>query len=290
MFADMHNDILTSGRSGAEIKEYLYGTLKDSGIITIAAWTSRPAPSLSFLKETFETYGAYVRESRCAGKAVFAVEDMGFLGGGDKELEDFFGLPIVYAGLVWNNENRFGGGAFCETGLTASGKRAVGLFNSGDIALDFAHMNRKTFYEAAEIYDKPVLCSHACFDACVNKDAPLYGIARARNLDDGQIKTAVERGGLIGLTFVATFLNGTPSCASGDIVRHIDYFVSKFGYAHLGIGTDYFGTEELPADIKEYKDFPVIAEKLSKMGYAKTAIDAILYGNYKKFVDGAAKQ
>lgn len=287
MIADMHNDILTSGLGEKEIKEYLEGALKNCRIVTMAAWTSDSTPSLSSLKETFEKYREYSEGRENFGKAVFAVEDMGFLRGDnlDGKLKEFFELPIAYAGLVWNNENIFGGGAFSEASLTETGKRTVKLFNSSSAALDFAHMNKKTFYAAAEVYEKPILCSHTCFDECAPNNAPLYNIARARNLYDEQVKIIVQSNGLIGLTFVATFLNGTPSCTSDDAVRHIDYFVQKYGHGHLGIGTDYFGTKEIPADIKEYKDFNILSEKLLKLGYAKTAINAIFGDNYKRFLD-----
>lgn len=297
MICDLHNDILTSGLSDGEIKAYLDVALKDCDILTIAAWTTESKPSLLSLSETFQKYSKYKN-------VVFAVEDMGFLRDDDekqtlKNLEEFFTLPcgstpIIYAGLVWNNENCFGGGAFSDAGLTGAGKAAISFFNDINMNshdyrcaqhLDFAHMNRKTFYAAAEACRKPILCSHACFDECVPKDAPHYNIARARNLDGEQTGLIVQSGGLIGLTFVATFLNGTPDCASGDIIRHIDYFVQKHGYKNLAIGTDYFGTKELPADVKEYKDFPVIVEKLSKLGYPAAAIDGILFANCKRFLD-----
>lgn len=292
MVCDLHNDILTSGLSDGEIKAYLEGAVKYCDVLTMAAWTTGSKPSLSFLKDSFQKYSEYKN-------VVFAVEDAGFLRDDDekqtlKNLEGLFNLQIVYAGLVWNNENCFGGGAFSDAGLTETGKAAVDFFNNQPVNshgykrarhLDFAHMNKNTFYAAAGLYRKPILCSHACFDACVDRNAPHYDIARARNLDDGQINLIVQSGGLIGLAFVATFLNGTPHCASGDLVRHIDYFVQKHGCKHLAVGADYFGTKELPADVKEYNDFPILAEKLSRLGYPAAAIESILCNNVKRFLD-----
>ena len=290
LVCDLHNDILTSGLSDDGIKAYLDNALKYCEILTMAVWTSESKPSLLSLREIFAKYSEYAKVKEGRGRVVFAVEDMGFLeqSSNDKaqmtNLDEFLKLPMVYAGLVWNNGNQFGGGAFSDTGLTAAGKAAVRLFNSSGIALDFAHMNKKTFYQAADLYKKPILCSHTCFQACVDNNAPLGHIARARNLDDGQVKTIVQSGGLIGLTFVATFLNGTPDCSSDDIVRHIDWFVQKYGYKNLAIGTDYFGTKELPRDVMDYKDFNVIADKLLRLGYNAEAVSGIFSGNFQRFL------
>ena len=293
MICDLHNDILTSGLSDTEIKVYLDSALKYCDILTLAVWTSEFKPSLLSLREIF--FNAQPpRHLRChpsiegnfsvgSSQLKFAVEDMGFLEDGD--IEGFFNLPIIYAGLVWNKENKFGGGAFSDANLTEKGGAVISIFNKRAQHLDFAHMNKKTFYEAADLYKKPILCSHTCFQSCVPKDAPFNHIAKARNLDDGQIKLIVQSGGLIGLTFVATFLNGAPECSSGDIARHIDWFVQKHGYKNLAIGTDYFGTKELPADILDYKDFHAIADKLSRLGYSAETISDIFSGNYKRFVN-----
>ena len=282
MPCDLHNDILTSGLSDTEIKAYLDNALKYCDILTLAVWTAAAGQySVSSLRGTFSNYKLQTTNYKCGLK--FAVEDMGFLEDGD--IHEFFNLPVIYAGLVWNNENKFGGGAFSDAGLTEKGRAVIKLFNSSNIAADFAHMNKKTFYEAAELYRKPILCSHTCFQSCVPKNAPLNHIANARNLDDGQIKLIVQSGGLIGLTFVATFLNGTPECSSGDIARHIDWFVQKHGFKNLAIGTDYYGTKELPRDVSDYKDFNVLADKLSRLGYPAEAVSSIFSGNYKRFVN-----
>ncbi len=291
MVSDLHNDILTSGKSPAGIRAYLDGALKACDILTLAAWTTGSAVCTADLKAAFSEYGGYAVGKEGRGRVVFAVEDMGFLGGqaapgkvSEGALEDFFTLPAVYGGMVWNDENVFGGGAFSDAGLKDAGKTAVRHFNKSDIALDFAHMNGRTFYEAAALYQKPILCSHTCFIDCVPENAPFYNVARARNIDIDRQKIIAGSGGLIGLTFVASFLNGTDKCTSDDVVRHIDHFVSGFGHRNLAIGTDYFGTRELPPDIPSYSNFEILVEKLSKMGYNRAVIDDIMRGNYNRFI------
>ena len=66
---------------------------------------------------------------------------------------------------------------------------------------------------------------------------------------DYQLKMIVESGGIVGLCLVSEFLNGTKRSSVKDVVSHIDYFACKFGIDNLAIGTDFYGTKQLPINM-----------------------------------------
>jgi membrane dipeptidase len=52
----------------------------------------------------------------------------------------------------------------------------------------------------------------------------------------------------------------------------------------LGLGTDFFGTDDLPQGIRGYADLYILADKLSKRGYSDGDIDGLFGGNYRRFL------
>ena len=131
------------------------------------------------------------------------------------------------------------------------------------IIIDLAHLNKKSFYQVAGCGQK-LFCSHTCFDeVCSHK----------RNLDKKQIQTIVDSGGLVGLTLVGDFLGGREL---ENVYNHIDYFIKNFGADNLAIGTDFYGTEQLPYELEQYKDF-------AKLELPQTTLNKIFHKNYYDF-------
>lgn len=181
-----------------------------------------------------------------------------------------------YASLCWNGENAYAGGCKTDVGLKKSGYRFINRLNSAHIPLDLAHASKKTFYEAIEHAER-VLCSHAAFD-CVR--------SHVRNLDDDMIKAIIDRGGLVGLTFVGYFL-----CNEGlegeESVRerffaNVDCYLQKFGTVGLCIGSDFYGSDFLA--FSGYRSFiDIFLEYASKNRMPENAVNDVLFGNALRF-------
>lgn len=171
-----------------------------------------------------------------------------------------------YAGLSWNGFNGLAGGVGSDEGLTERGRNIVELLSSGGISLDAAHLNERSFYEAAELTDK-IICSHTCFYD-VNK--------HPRNLTSDQISVIIRKGGIVGVCFVADFLGGN---TVDDVVRHIDWFLERFGDGNLCIGTDFFGTDDLPIGLTSYDKLDRLVIAMIRKGYSDATIHRILYSN-----------
>ncbi len=177
-----------------------------------------------------------------------------------------FPSNILYVGLTWNGFNGLAGGAYSSEHLTSDGRKLIGRLNEKKISVDTAHLNRASFFEVAGRADK-IICSHTCFNE-VN--------SHPRNLTSEQICAIIQKGGLVGLCCVTEFLGGT---TIDDVVRHIDWFTSRFGDNYLALGTDFYGTTNLPEGLTSYAGIEKLALALIKHGYSDKSIQKIFYLN-----------
>ncbi len=191
-------------------------------------------------------------------------------------LDIFHRLGVRMISLTWNQKNDLACGAHTrhDTGLSQAGRETVKNINRRNIALDVAHLGRKSFWEAYKLSDAPVICSHTCANRL--REHP-------RNLDDDQIKAMIECRGFIGITFFPTFISSGRSTTE-DICRHIDHVVSLGGSDCVGIGSDFDGIKTTPEGIKGPRDMMRIAEGLERMGYSMEAIRKIAYGNLMDYI------
>ena len=71
-----------------------------------------------------------------------------------------------------------------------------------------------------------------------------------------------------------------------DVYAHIDYFIKNFGDDNIGVGTDFFGTENLPAGLETYADFENFRVFLCEKGLSNHTIDKLFFKNAERFVNG----
>lgn len=257
MIFDLHNDYPTA-LNEARYADYLSDM--PAGVIAVAAiWTSELGQN------------ACDRVARMTAKlstlsVPIAVEDIGFLSERD-EYEKFCYKAYLYCSLTWNFNNAFAGGASDDGGLTELGRRAIARMNVDRCALDVAHLNKKSFYDAIECSEK-VLCSHTGFNEHV------------RSLDDRQIRALIDKRAVIGLCAVTAF---TDAKTSDELQTVIDGFVQKYGADNLAIGSDFNGTVDLPTDVTDYTGLAEAADGLLRRGYDRNTVNKIFYGNAYSF-------
>lgn len=236
---DLHNDALTGGGV----------TSTDSAVYAI--WTTEL--TLSNVTALIDAHKS----------KMLAIEDCGvFLSNRAPLLENDF----MYCGLTWNEFNGLAGGANSDEHLTDKGREIIRLLNEKGAVIDTAHLNRASFYEVIE-QSRKIICSHTCFYEVNN---------HPRNLTREQISAIIERGGIIGLCFVGKFLGGNEI---ESVLRHIDWFLENFGSKNLAIGTDFYGSTDLPVGLASYKDFDNLILAMIRRGYSDSVIHNILYGN-----------
>lgn len=266
---DLHNDYFLRLNSLKKKKNYVTKKSNDAENIVSVVWTSELNTDESFIE--IEEARDFVNLHK---KLFLGVEDLHFLS--KKNMDKFIALNPVYAGLTWNTTNCLAGGAHESGRLTFFGRQAVKSMEQNGIQIDTAHLNEESFMDFAKITKKPLFCSHTAF----------YGVnPHSRNLKDYQLKMIVDSGGLVGLCLVSEFINGTNRANLRDLVYEIDYFACKFGIENLAIGTDFFGTDHLPQNVRNYKDLTcLLASALAGIGYTQKSIRKIFYENANNFL------
>ncbi|QTF06621.1 membrane dipeptidase [Brenneria izadpanahii] len=202
-------------------------------------------------------------------------------------------LDILHAaglrtlGPVWSRPNIFGQGVpfrFPSSpdtgdGLTEAGKRLVRACNAKRIMVDVSHMDEKGFWQTADITDAPLVASHSNAHALC---------AQSRNLTDSQLAAIRESGGFVGVNFGTMFLREDgkkdPNATVEEIVRHVDYLLTKLGEDGVGLGSDFDGTT-VPPDLADVAGLPLLVDALARRGYARPLLEKICYGNWLRVLE-----
>lgn len=268
---DAHNDFLTELKTRKQRKAYMNNILlqKDKISMLSQVWTTELKNPINCLKKLKE-------EIKNAKTFIFAIEDLGFISSTNykKALKVVIGLKPFSCGIVWNYDNNLGGGAFGKSGLTKLGKYVIKVLEGNNIFIDCAHMNFKTFNDFVKITKKPIFNSHC----------NLYELnSHKRNIKPEQIQKIKESNGLICLSFVKYFISKKEvNCK--NVAEHILYFVKKYGYTNIAIGSDFFGTTELPYDLNSYLNFKNLKCQLRELGISNMVIKRIFYRNLNNFI------
>jgi len=145
--------------------------------------------------------------------------------------------PPVYVSLTWNGENRCGGGAGADKGLTEDGRAILEALDRR-VALDLSHASDRLAYDMAEHSSRLLIASHSNFRSVMNA---------SRNLPDDLAQEIVKRDGVIGLNVIKPFIGNSKD----SFFDHIDYALSHGWEGALSFGADFYSMESVPEDLKE---------------------------------------
>ena len=175
-------------------------------------------------------------------KAIMMGIENGYAIGHDLSLvEHFRKRGIVYMTLCHNGDNDICDSARKSNnehgGVSPFGADVIREMNRVGMMVDLSHASEKTFYDALDISQVPIVCSHSsCRSLC---DHP-------RNLTDEQMKRLASKGGVMQVTFYGGFLRQDSQASLLDAVEHINHAVNIMGIEHVGIGTDFDGDGGVP--------------------------------------------
>jgi len=202
-----------------------------------------------------------------------------------------------------------------HNGLTDFGRKVVREMNLQGMMVDISHVSDKTFYDALETSNAPLIASHSsCRAIC---KAP-------RNMTDDMIRALAAKGGVIQINYHVGFLSqefndaaskseelktrsaavakqcaGDAACETiegdrvlrqmvaegklpkvswGLMIDHIDHAVKLVGAGHVGLGSDFDGAD-MPFGMEDASDLPKITQALLDRGYSESDIQKILGGN-----------
>ncbi|MHB1319017.1 MAG: dipeptidase [Anaerolineae bacterium] len=151
-------------------------------------------------------------------------------------------------------------------GLTDFGVRLVREMNRLGMVVDLAHVSPGAFFHALEVSEKPVLFSHG--NARALCDHP-------RNLTDDQLRALSAQGGVIGVSFVPSFIDASlPTLAR--LLDHFEHIVDVGGIGCVGMGSDFDGGGTLVMDLAALPD---VIQGLEERGYDQPSLRQIAGGN-----------
>ncbi len=230
-----------------------------------------------------------IEQARAAGKlaAILGLEGGEPLGGDQRQmsrweqplldrLRIFYRLGVRNIGLTWSTRNALADGVFeAQTGggLSHYGRAVVQEMNRLGIVVDVAHLAPAGVRDVLALSEAPVIASHA--NARALCDHP-------RNLTDEQLEGIARNGGVVGVTFVPSFIVAAGQPTLDHLLDHVDHIVRVAGIDHVGLGSDfdgYGGDNQMP-EIRDAADLPAITAGLLARGYAEADVRKFLGENY----------
>lgn len=227
-----------------------------------------------------------IRQAKANGQiaAIAGLEGAEALDGEIGLLRQYHRLGVRNLGLAWNfrnaacdgvSERRSGGG------LTEFGVLVVQECNRLGITIDISHLAPAGVEDVLELSSDPIIASHS--NAAALCDHP-------RNLTDSQLQAVAASGGVVGVTFVNSFLRREqPEQATlDDVVEHLEYMLALIGEDHVAIGSDFDGCTP-PTELRDATTYPTITARLLERGYGEATIRKILGGNFMRIFEAVWK-
>ncbi len=229
------------------------------------------------LVRTAEDIEQAVVDGKVAG--ILALEGAEPLDGEIELLGAFYRLGVRWLGLTWNYRNAAADGVAESNsggGLTAFGVELVRACAEMGIVVDVSHLSPAGVEHVLREAKGPVVASHSNARALCD---------HRRNLTDDQARAIANTGGVIGVTFVPSFLSRHPAEVSIDhVLDHIEYFVGLVGVEHVGIGSDFDGLmgASPPRGLEDATHYPSVREGLLRRGFSAEDVAAIMGGNWMR--------
>lgn len=184
---------------------------------------------------------------------------------------------ITYITLCHNGDNDIcdsARGNNTHNGVSAFGEKVIMEMNAKGIMVDLSHAAEKSFYDALDISDLPIVCSHSSCKALCN---------HPRNLTDEQMKALAQKGGVAHITLYGGFLRQQGDASIIDAMEHLDHAIKVMGTEHVGLGTDFDGDGGIKglADSSELINF---TRRLLRKRYSDEDIERIWGGNWLRIM------
>ena len=211
---------------------------------------------------------------------MLGIENGHALDGKIENLRHFAQRGIVYMTLCHNGDNDIcdsARGSQTWGGVSDFGKQVIREMNRLGIMVDLSHAHEKSFYDALELSQTPIVCSHSsCRALC---DHP-------RNLTDDQMRALAAKGGVMQVTLYNGFLVKDGQATIEDAMRHLEHAIDVMGIDHVGLGTDFDGDGGI-VGLANSSELPNFTRQLLKRQFSEEDIQKIWGGNFVRVMNDA---
>jgi membrane dipeptidase len=195
-------------------------------------------------------------------------------------------------------------------GLSAFGREVVRECNRLGVMADLAHVAPRTMRATLDTSSAPGFVSHSGARALC--DSP-------RNVPDDVLVRIADSGGIVMVAFVPGFLteparqwfaeclrleaavwsvehapesadyraarnqwraaNPCPPTSVADVADHVEHVRAVAGLSHVGIGSDFDGTEVTPAELSGVHTYPRLLAELAERGWSEAELAQLTWHN-----------
>lgn len=196
------------------------------------------------------------------------------IGSDISNVERFRRKGVVYMTLCHNGDNDICDSASKteneHNGVSPFGEKVIREMNRTGMIVDLSHGGEKSFYDAIEISNLPIVCSHSSSRALCN---------HPRNLTDDQLRALARKGGVAQVTFYKGFLREEGTATLLDAMEHLEHMIAVAGVEHVGIGSDFDGDGGVPG-IASASEMINITRLLLRKRYSENDLSLIWGGNF----------
>lgn len=224
----------------------------------------------------------YEDKRRRRKSIVFGIENGLALEHDLANIRHFAQRGVVYITLCHNGDNDICDSARgCNThnGVSSFGRKVIAEMNRQGVMVDLSHAAEKSFYDAIQLSECPIVVSHACCRALC--DHP-------RNLTDEQMRALAASGGVMQITFYKGFLVKNGKADITDAIRHIEHAIDIMGIDHVGIGSDFDGDGGVRG-LADASELINLTRALLRRHYSEQDIAKLWGGNWLRIMAQAQR-
>jgi membrane dipeptidase len=237
-------------------------------------------------------------------------------------LRAYYDLGVRYMTLTHNVTLDWADAALDSAkhgGLTPFGREVVREMNRLGMVVDLAHVSPGTMSDALDVSEAPVIFSHSSARALTDV---------ARNVPDSILRRVTKNGGVVMVSFVPEFVsqqvqdwsraaeaarrdarqrlgNDTaamraataewlaahpqPRATLAQVADHIEHVRDVAGIDHVGIGSDFDGTDAMPVGLDDVSKFPALFAELARRGWSDADLARLADENVLRVLDDAQR-